>query len=204
MMGKNTRNPINKERHKVTLDSYYIGKMAVTQALWNQVMDYNPSVLKGDDLPVTDINWFDAEAFTLKLSYLTGNNYRLPSEAEWEFAARGGNFSRNYRYAGSNRLHEVGIYHTKLSGWDPKPVASRKPNELVLFDMSGNVCEWCQDWYGNFSTEDQQNPKGPVIGTDRILRGGSARSNASSCKTICRDRSNPHYFKGLNGVRLAL
>jgi formylglycine-generating enzyme required for sulfatase activity len=204
IMGKNTRNPIRNERHKVTLDGFYMGRTAVTQALWNRVMDYNPSEKKGNELPVTDINWFDAEDFIKKLSYLTGKNYRLPTEAEWEFAARGGNLSQDYNYSGSNKLNEVGRYRTKYSGWDPKPVAGLKPNELGLYDMSGNVREWCQDWFGEFSDEAQLNPKGPKTGTDRILRGGSARNNATFCNVSRRDRSTPHQFSGLNGIRLAL
>jgi formylglycine-generating enzyme required for sulfatase activity len=204
MMGKNTRKPIRKAQHKVTLDGFSIGRTTVTQALWNQVMDHNPSRVKGDDLPVTDINWFDAEAFTRKLSYLTGKVYRLPTEAEWEFAARGGNYSLNFKYAGSNKLREVGWYRANNRYWNTKPVAGLKPNELGLYDMSGNVDEWCQDWYGEFTTEALLNPKGPETGTERVVRGGWTNSEAEYCELSLRSKKEPLWYRGLYGLRLAM
>ncbi|MFZ4520474.1 MAG: formylglycine-generating enzyme family protein [Bacteroidales bacterium] len=191
-------------RHLVTLDGFFMGQVPVTQALWMEVMDFNPSEITGADLPVTNINWYDAEAFTLKLACLTGQNYRLPTEAEWEFAARGGNLSRNTRYAGSNRLTEVGVFNQKRGNYGPGPVATLKPNELGLYDMSGNVLEWCSDWFNDYPGTPQVNPKGPASGSDRVQRGGYFYTSAPGCRIITRAYGNPLRYMSWYGFRLAL
>ena len=136
-----------KPTHSVTLSSYYICKYEVTQALWRAVMGSNPSNFKGDNLPVESVSWNDCQTFINRLNSYTGRNFRLPTEAEWEFAARGGNYSRHYKYSGSNYIGDVAWYHSN-SGHRTHPVGTKQPNELGLYDMSGNVHEWCSDWDG--------------------------------------------------------
>lgn len=150
-----------KPAHKVTLDSYYIGKYEVTNELWKAVMGGTIVSREGakDNEPVVFVSWYDIQRFLRKLNAMTGKNYRLPTEAEWEFAARGGNASRGYKYAGSNIRNEVMWY------WDNiHEVGTKSPNELGIYDMSGNVEEWCQDWYGDYSSSSQLNPKGLTVG----------------------------------------
>ena len=137
-----------KPTHQVTLSSYYIGETEVTQALWKAVMGSNPSWFKGDDLPVEKVSWDDCQTFISKLNALTGKNFRLPTEAEWEFAARGGNQSRHTQFSGSSRIDDVAWYDGN-SGDKTHPVKTKQPNELGIYDMTGNVWEWCQDWYGS-------------------------------------------------------
>lgn len=161
-----------KPVHSVTMSSYYIGKTEVTQALWKAVMGSNPSEFKGDNWPVESVSWNDCQAFIRKLNALTGQNFRLPTEAEWEFACRGGNNSRGYKYSGSNYIDNVAWYDGN-SGDKTHPVATKSPNELGIYDMSGNVWEWCADWYGDYSSGRQTNPKGPYGGSYRVSRGGS-------------------------------
>ncbi len=162
-----------KPVHSVTLSSYYIGKTEVTQALWKAVMGSNPSNFRGDNLPVECVSWNDCQVFIRKLNSLTGQNFRLPTEAEWEFACRGGNNSRGYKYSGSNYIDNVAWY-TDNSGRETHPVATKSPNELGIYDMSGNVWEWCSDRKGNYSSGAQVNPKGPYDESNRVIRGGSA------------------------------
>ena len=144
--------------HSVTLSGYYIGKTEVTQALWKAVMGSNPSEFKGDNLPVEYVFWYDCQEFIRKLNALTGQDFRLPTEAEWEFACRGGNNSRGYKYSGSDCIDDVAWY-VDNSGSKTHPVATKLPNELGIYDMSGNVDEWCNDWYGYYSRGAQTNPK---------------------------------------------
>lgn len=160
-----------KPTHRVTLSSYYIGKYEVTQAEWKAVMGCNPSKFKGDNLPVEQVSWNDCQTFIRRLNSLTGKNFRLLTEAEWEFAARGGNNSRDYKYSGSNNIDSVAWYGHN-SGGMTHPVGQKSPNELGLYDMTGNVSEWCQDWYGSYSSSSQTNPIGPFSGSTRVLRGG--------------------------------
>ena len=140
-----------KPTHNVTLSSYYICKYEVTQALWRAVMGSNPSYFKGDNLPVESVSWNDCQTFINRLNSYTGRNFRLPTEAEWEFAARGGNYSRHYKYSGSNYIGDVAWYGDN-SGNRTHPVGTKQANELGLYDMSGNVWEWCSDWYGSYSS----------------------------------------------------
>ena len=192
-----------KPAHQVTLSSYSIGKTEVTQALWKAVMGRNPSNFKGDDLPVENVSWDDCQEFIKKLNQLTGLNFRLPTEAEWEFAARGGNKSKGYKYAGSNNLDEVAWYDDN-SNKKTHAVATKRPNELGIYDMSGNVWEWCQDWYGDYSSSSQTNPEGPNTGSYRVHRGGSWDGLARYCRVSNRDYNSPDYGDYSLGFRLCL
>ena len=176
--------------HNVTLDSYYIGETEITQAQWRAVMGTNPSDYTGDNRPVENVSWNDAQEFCKKLSELTGKRYVLPTEAQWEYAARGGNKSMGYKYSGSNNVNDVAVH------WDNKinqhsNVKSKKPNELGIYDMSGNVWEWCSDWYDSYSSSPQTNPQGPSSGSNRVLRGGSWYYGASNCRVAHRYSFNP-------------
>lgn len=192
-----------KPVHSVTLSGYYIGKTEVTQALWQAVMGSNPSYFEGDDLPVEQVSWDDCQEFIRKLNSLTGQNFRLPTEAEWEFACRGGNNSRGYKYSGSNYIDNVAWYDGN-SGDKTHPVATKSPNELGIYDMSGNVWEWCADWYGDYSSGRQTNPKGPYGGSSRVNRGGSWFSYARNCRSSNRFNYNPTRRLNNLGLRLAL
>ena len=191
-----------KPTHRVTLSTYYIGKYEVTQALWKAVMGNNPSNWKGDNLPVEKVSWNDCQDFIRKLNALTGKNFRLPTEAEWEFAARGGNNSRGYKYAGSNNIGDVAWYGGN-SGSKTHAVGTKSPNELGIYDMSGNVWEWCQDWKGSYSSASQTNPTGASSGSYRVLRGGSWFYYAWRCRSSHRNGGTPGYRDG-NGIRLVL
>ena len=158
--------------HKVTLSTYYIGETEVTQELWEAVMGTNPSKFKGAKLPVENVSWTECQQFINKINQLTGRKFRLPTEAEWEFAARGGKSSKGYKFAGSNNADAV-AWHQGNSGNKTHNVGTKAANELGLYDMCGNVWEWCQDWFGNYSSSAQTNPKGPSSGTDHLNRGGA-------------------------------
>lgn len=157
--------------HKVTLSTYYIGETEVTQELWEAVMGTNPSKFKGAKLPVENVSWTECQQFINKINKLTGRKFRLPTEAEWEFAARGGKSSKGYKFAGSNNADAV-AWHQGNSGNKTHNVGTKAANELGLYDMCGNVWEWCQDWFGNYSSSAQTNPKGASSGTDHLNRGG--------------------------------
>ena len=193
-----------KPAHQVTLSSYCIGETEVTQALWQTVMGTNPSYFAGDlNRPVEQVSWNDCQTFINKLNELTGKTFRLPTEAEWEYAARGGKRSQGYKYAGSNDINEVAWYWDNSSD-GTKPVATKAPNELGLYDMSGNVWEWVQDWYGSYSSESQSNPTGPASGSYRVRRGGSWGSGAGYCRVSLRGRDYPSSTDDRLGMRLAL
>ena len=189
--------------HNVTLSSYSIGETEVTQALWEAVMGSNPSIFRGSNRPVESISWEDCQVFIRKLNTITKQNFRLPTEAEWEFAARGGNKSRGYKYAGSNSVNNVAWYSDNNEGGTHN-VGIKQSNELGIFDMSGNVWEWCSDWYGSYSSSAQTNPTGPARGSNRVNRGGSGGSDADYCRVSGRDSGSPTYCNGLLGFRLAL
>ena len=192
-----------KPTHRVSLSSFYIGKYEVTQALWKAVMGSNPSRFEGDNLPVERVSWNDCQTFLRKLNAMTGKNFRLPTEAEWEFSARGGNWSRGYQYSGSNVLSDVAWYYDN-SGSKTHNVGTKAPNELGIYDMSGNVWEWCQDWKGSYIGSAQTNPKGPSSGSYRVDRGGSWFNFAWSCRVACRYCHTPDYRYFDLGFRLAL
>ena len=190
--------------HRVTLtNNYYIGKYEVTQALWQAVMGSNPSGFKGDNLPIEKVSWNNCQKFISKLNKLTGKSFRLPSEAEWEYAARGGNKSRGYLYSGSNAIGDVAWYEGN-SSFMTHAVGTKQPNELGIYDMTGNVWEWCQDWYDSYSSSPQTNPTGAVSGSYRVDRGGSWNCLARSCRASCRDRCTPDYRNNSCGLRLVL
>ena len=193
--------------HKVTLSSFKIAKYQVTQKLWREIMGSNPSYYIGDDLPVHHVSWDDVQVFISRLNESTGKRYRLPTEAEWEYAARGGNQSMGYLYSGSNNLDEVAWYENNSNNI-PHPVGTKKPNELGIYDMSGNVREWCQDGERVYTDEPQTNPRGPTNSTARMLRGGEAIFPISRCRVSARSGWNhelpdfsPYFFIGF---RLAL
>ena len=190
--------------HQVTLSSFSIGETEVTQELWEAVMGSNPSDFKGAKLPVEQVSWNDCQTFITKLNQLTGQTFRLPTEAEWEYAARGGNQSMGYTYAGSNTLDEVAWYWSSNSSSMTHDVATKSPNELGLYDMSGNVWEWCQDWYGSYSSSAQTNPTGPSTGSRRVNRGGGWTGNAGNCRVSTRSNYSPTYTGIILGLRLAL
>lgn len=205
-----------KPTHQVTLSDYYIGETEVTQELWKAVMGSNPSVFSGTNLPVENVSWDDCQTFITKLNQLTGKNFRLPTEAEWEYAARGGQKSRGYKYAGrggqkskgykyagSNTLSDVAWYRDNSSR-KTHSVKQKKANELGLYDMTGNVWEWCQDWYGSYSSNAQTNPTGPSSGSYRVARGGSWSSTASSCHVADRNYHSPGYRDSYLGFRVVL
>ena len=174
-----------KPTHQVTLtNDYYIGKYEVTQALWQAVMGKNPSKFKGDNLPVEQVSWDDCQEFISKLNKMTGKKFRLPTEAEWEYAARGGNKSRGYQYSGSNNLSDVAWYEDN-SGKKTHAVGSKQSNELGIYDMSGNVSEWCQDRWGYYSSSSQTNPIGANSESLRVRRGGYWGDYAG-CRSSCR------------------
>ena len=192
-----------KPRHRVTLSDYYIGETAVTQELWKAVMRSNPSFFKGSNRPVESVSWDDCQTFVRKLNQLTGKKFRMPTEAEWEFAARGGNKSKGYKYSGSNNIDEVAWYDENSDN-TTHIVKTKQPNELGLYDMSGNVWEWCQDWYDDYNRGSQTNPKGASEGSDRVFRGGSWDDFARFCRVSIRNY-NPPDDRGNNlGFRLAL
>ena len=192
-----------KPTHQVTLSSYYIGKTEVTQELWQAVMGSNPSHFSGTNLPVEKVSWEDCQTFVTKLNELTGKNFRLPTEAEWEYAARGGNKSQGYKYSGSNTIYDVAWY-TSNSSSKTHPVAAKAPNELGIYDMSGNVWEWCSDWSGSYSSSSQTNPTGPTSGSIRVLRGGGWYGNAGGCRVSSRYYISPGSASYSIGLRLCL
>ncbi len=203
-MGSNIGKRDEKPVHPVKLNSYYIGKYEVTQALWKQVMGRNPVTnTQCLNCPVYDVKPFEIDSFIKKLNTLTGLNYRLPTEAEWEYAATGGSQSKGYKYCGSDNLDEVSWYAPN-SGMVTHPIGQKKPNELGIYDMSGNVWELCQDWYkGNFYKHSAaENPVNKRKSMYRLVRGGSWRSEPQRCESHARNvNSHDHHISNL-GFRL--
>ena len=202
-MGQSADGKYVTPAHSVTLSSYSIGETEVTQALWKAVMGTNPSNHQGDNLPVEKVSWNDCQTFITKLNQLTGKTFRLPTEAEWEFAAKGGTKSKGYTYSGSNTLGDVAWYINNSSS-KTHEVATKPANELGIYDMSGNVWEWCQDWYGSYSSSAQTNPTGPASGTDRVYRGGSWDTGSRGCRSAQRNFSYPVTLHDGLGLRLVL
>lgn len=200
-----------KPTHSVTLSSYYIGETEVTQELWQEVMGSNPSRYKGSRRPVEKVSWEDCQVFIRRLNQRTGKNFRLPTEAEWEYAARGGRKSNGYKYAGGSSIDDVAWY-TKNSldkgsshpDYGTHNVGTKRANELGLYDMSGNVYEWCQDWKVTYPSSSQTNPQGPSSGSDRVDRGGCWFSDAGDCRVSFRDGGTPSFRYDCLGLRLSL
>ena len=205
MMGSDDSDAYSDESpvHRVTLSSYRIGKYEVTQDLWEAVMGSNPSIFKGSRKPVENVSWDDCQTFIRKLNNLTGQNFRLPTEAQWEFAARGGNSSSGYKYSGSNSVGNVAGYEGN-SGGETHDVGTKSPNELGLSDMSGNVWEWCSDRYGDYGSGSVYNPSGPSGGSSRVRRGGCWGSIARRYRVSNRDCSSPDFRDFSLGFRLCL
>ena len=209
MMGSNDYNNA-KPIHRVTVPDFYLCEHLVTQAVWQAIMGKNPSRFSGcDQCPVEQVSWDDIQKFLQKLNALTGKIYRLPTEAEWEYAARGGNQSKGYKYAGSDYLDKVG-YYDRNSKRQTQPVGQLYPNELGLYDMSGNVWEWCQDeWHGNYQGAPtdgsawQEKINIQNKNTIRVIRGGSWISNPNYCRVADRLRYSDHYANDNFGCRLA-
>ncbi|MBR5687349.1 MAG: SUMF1/EgtB/PvdO family nonheme iron enzyme [Prevotella sp.] len=206
-----------KPAHQVTLDGFMIGETVVTQALWKAVMGNNPSRFKDDDRPVETVSWNDCQNFITQLNSMTGEHFRLPTEAEWEFAARGGNKSNHTKYAGGSDIYSVGWFceNSKksksfigrmFSEGSTQPVAMKDPNELGLYDMSGNVWEWCQDWYDKdyFSKSPVTNPYNEIIAYYHVDRGGGWINDVGGCRVSSRDYFTPDYAFDALGLRLAL
>lgn len=210
--------------HEVTLSDFYIGKYEVTQQLWEYVMTYSGTTVNGDVLYAIDDPWLGTNPsssygagnyypayyvsyediinyFLPRLNAITGKNFRLPTEAEWEYAARGGNKSQGYKYSGSNTIGDVAWYSSNSSS-QTHEVGTKSPNELGIYDMSGNVYEWCSDWYGSYSSSSQTNPTGPTTGSLRVSRGGCWDFNSQYCRVSIRYNSSPVYRRNSLGLRL--
>ena len=192
-------------KHRVMLSDYFLGQTPVTQELWQAVMGSNPSNYVNPKSPVDNVSWNDCQEFITKLNEMTGETFRLPTEAEWEYAAKGGNKSGGCTYAGSNIITEVAWCAENADG-TTHPVANKLPNELGLYDMTGNVWEWCSDFYGNSyysASVGAMDPTGPASGSYRVRRGGCLESFATDCRNTNRDWYAPYYRKNINGLRLA-
>lgn len=208
-------NPYDSEKpaHQVTISQdYYIGETEVTQALWQAVTGYVPTTNGshwssnnglGDNYPAYNISYDDVQDFITKLNAKTGKTFRMPTEAEWEYAARGGKKSKGYQYSGSNTIGDVAWY-TDNSSSETHQVKTKAANELGIYDMSGNVYEWCSDWYGSYSSSSVTDPTGPTSGSHRVYRGGSWCNRAGDCRVASRNLNSPSYRNGHLGVRLAL
>jgi len=200
--------------HDVELSNYYIGKFTVTQRQWAAIMGTNPSNFVGDDQPVEMISWDDAQAFIKKLNDRSSSKgYRLPTNAEWEYAARGGTKSKGYQYSGGNNVDNVAWYAGNSGGSNvgyTRPVGAKAPNELGLYDMSGNVYEWVSDRHGKYYREDDRRPivnpqgPGPETGNNRVIRGGSYAQAAERCQVSARSFQPPAEKRKFVGFRIAL
>ncbi|MDP8211200.1 MAG: SUMF1/EgtB/PvdO family nonheme iron enzyme [Candidatus Stygibacter australis] len=221
-MGSNDGESDEKPVHRVTVSNFYIGRYEVTQELYESVMGKNPAKFKesGKDAPVEQVSWYDAVEYCNKLSDKEGldrcysssgtnikcdfnaNGYRLPTGAEWEYAALGGNKSKGYKYAGGNDLKQVAWY-SDTSGSKTHSAGGKQANKLGIYDMSGNVWEWCWDWYGDYDSSKQNNPRGSSLGSDRVNRGGSWNSYARGCRIAYRSYFSPGYSRSRIGFRVA-
>ena len=194
-----------KPAHSVTLSSYYIGEAEVTQGLWKAVMGTNPSGNKiGDSFPVEKVSYADVLDFIAKLNTMTKRNFRLPTEAEWEFAARGGNKTMGFKYSGSNNIDAVAWYDDGNPDMHTHEVKTKIPNELGVYDMSGNVYEWCSDWKEAYTSDAQTNPQGASSGSSRVIRGGCFLTDSGPCRVSKREESMPGFRNYYIGFRLSL
>jgi formylglycine-generating enzyme required for sulfatase activity len=195
---------VEKPVRNVTVRDFYISMYEITQAQWREIMGDNPSHFDGcDKCPVERVSWNEVQEFIKKLNLLTGKSYRLPTEAEWEYAARGGEKSRGLRYSGHNNINFVAWY-TVNSGNKTQPVGQFTPNELGLYDMSGNVYEWCNDWMGDYPNIPEVDPKGPTSGDLRVVRGGSWFGHIAANRVSARAGDDPANGRSYIGFRLAL
>jgi len=193
-----------KPAHSVTLSDFYIGKHEVTQRQWYAVMGSNPTAFtKSRNLPIDNVTWNEVQEFISKLNGKTGKNYRLPTEAEWEYAARGGDKSGGYKYSGSDNIDKVAWYREN-SDLETNSVGHKQPNELGIYDMSGNVWEWVNDCYGTYKSAPETDPQGPLSGSNRVYRGGSWDDGAEDCRISSRDYYYPSFRSYFLGFRLAL
>jgi formylglycine-generating enzyme required for sulfatase activity len=205
MMGSTSSEAYSNEQpvYQVALSSFYIAKYEVTQGQWRTVMGNNPSrFLKGDNYPVEQVSWLDVQTFITKLNQLTGKRYRLPTEAEWEYAARAGTNTDRY-----GKIDEIAWYDKNSGGFFRKgthPVGMKKPNEYGLYDMLGNVWEWVQDWDGPLTSGEKFNPQGPLSGSDRLNRGGSWIDDARNVRASRRYYNTPGSYCSALGFRLAM
>ena len=190
-----------KPAHQVAVDGYWIAATEVTQAQWKAVMGSNPSTFKGEDNPVDNVSWRDAQTFCEKLSRMTGKRYALPTEAQWEYAARGGNKSKGTKYSGSSKADMV-AWHDGNSDNTSHPVAQKRPNELGLYDMSGNLYEWCCDRYAPYTSAPQTNPTGAASGDYYTLRGGSWHYAEQTCRITDRINDLPQCVNDYYGLRI--
>ena len=205
-MGSNDGESDEKPVHPVTLSDFLIGKYEITQKQWRDVKGNDPSNFKNcDNCPVEKVSWDDVKDFIIKLNKKTGKIYRMPTEAEWEYAAKGGNKSNEYTYSGSNTIGYVAWYSDN-SGSKTHPVGQKQPNEIGLFDMTGNVWEWCSDWYGEdyYQSSPSSNPKGALSGSFRVYRGGVWSTGAQNCRTSYRSRNYPDSRYNYLGFRLVV
>ncbi len=196
-----------KPVHKVTVSTFYMSKTTVTQYLWYVVMGSYPNVSSsyglGGDYPVYNVTYSQCQNFIKKLSTITGKKFRMPTEAEWEYAARGGVNSVDYKYSGSTTLGSVAWFSSNAGG-KTHPVAQKNPNELNIYDMSGNVWEWCSDWYGNYSSAAQTNPTGAASGVGRVIRGGAYNDSSTECRVSVRSNANESSSFTTLGLRLVM
>jgi formylglycine-generating enzyme required for sulfatase activity len=211
-MGGDDGGSDEKPIHSVIVNDFYIGKYEVTQKEWRAIMGTNPSHFKDcDNCPVERVSWNDVQEYIKKLNAKTGKNYRLPTEAEWEYAARGGNQSKGYTYSGSNTTDNVAWNHensydlgSEHKNYGTNSVGQKSPNELGIYDMSGNVWEWCSDWYGSdyYKNSSSNNPKGANSGTYRVLRGGAWDNLPASCRIAFRLSNAPTSRYSIIGFRV--
>lgn len=207
-MGSTSGRSNEKPLHSVTVNSFEMGKYEITQGQWKAVMGNNPSSFSVcDNCPVENVSWNEVQNFIKKLNAQTKKNYRLPTEAEWEFAARGGKKSRSYIYSGSNDVNIVAWF---LDNSESKmhQVGARQPNELGLYDMTGNVSEWCSDWYGAYISTPEVNPKGSAktdnLNQEKVIRGSTINTNSPNSKVTMRMKGFPSKAYGTTGFRLVL
>jgi len=192
---------------ETTLSPFWISQYQLSQKLYREIMGHNPSSFQGDELPVERVSWHDTQRFIQKLNEnlnLEGDNlFRLPTEAEWEYAARGGRYDLESEYSGSSKIDKVASYYWENTHFESQLRGLKAPNELGLYDMSGNVWEWCQDWYDDYEEESMKDPQGPETGLRRVLRGGSWRFNESLCRVSFRFDRFPDARRNGCGFRLA-
>ena len=194
-----------RPQHSVSVSTFYIGKYEVTEGLWRAVLGSDNYQLRlawrDANRPVTLVRWIDAQEFIAKLNTMTGKKYRLPTEAEWEYAARGGQSSKGYKFSGSNTMSDVAWYGSSTT--NRQPVGTKAPNELGIYDMNGNVWELCSDWYGPYPSSFQANPTGPSTGSHHVIRGGCCASLGMELYIYRRSANHPDTYHATLGLRLA-